>query len=400
MAKIKVKFCSSTKEGHEGAIYYQIIHNRVTRQIKTDYRLLAREWNEHENTVIITDGDRYRHIQSIKEHIDEEIGQLQSVIKHYEEKESKYTADEIVSAFHKYNDGQSLFKFMQEIIDRLQQMGKRRTSETYRTTLRSFMQFRNNKDIQINNINSDIIQKYESYLQLKGLSKNSTSFYMRILRAVYNRAVENELTINRTPFKHVYTGIDKTIKRAIPLKSVKQIKELNLTQQPTLEFARDIFMFCFYTRGMSFIDIAYLRKKDLTNGTLTYRRQKTGQQLLIRWENCMQEIVEKYNNSQSQYMLPIIKPVDKDERMQYKNAICLINRKLKIIGKMVNLQLPLTMYTARHSWANAAKCKNIPISVISEAMGHDSESTTQIYLSSLDTSIVDRANNIIIREVL
>ena len=114
----------------------------------------------------------------------------------------------------------------------------------------------------------------------------------------------------------------------------------------------------------------------------------------------MQEIVEKYNNSQSQYMLPIIKSINKDERMQYKNAICLINRKLKIIGKMVNLQLPLTMYTARHSWANAAKNKNIPISVISEAMGHDSESTTQIYLSSLDTSIVDRANNIIIREVL
>ncbi|MBE6267379.1 MAG: site-specific integrase [Bacteroidales bacterium] len=400
MAKIKVKFRTSTKERHEGTIYYQIIHNRATRQIKTDYRLLAREWNEHESTVIITGGDRYRHIQSIKEHIDEEIGQLQSVIKHFEEKESKYTADEIVSAFHKYNDGQSLFKFMQEIIDRLQQMGKQRTCETYRTTLRSFMQFRNNKDIQLNNINSDIIQKYESYLQLKGLSKNSTSFYMRILRAVYNRAVENELTINRTPFKHVYTGIDKTIKRAIPLKSVKQIKELNLSQQPALEFARDIFLFCFYTRGMSFIDIAYLRKKDLTNGTLSYRRRKTGQQLLIRWENCMQEIVEKYNNSQSQYMLPIIKSINKDERMQYKNAICLINRKLKIIGKMVNLQLPLTMYTARHSWANAAKSKNIPISVISEAMGHDSESTTQIYLSSLDTSIVDRANNIIIREVL
>ena len=237
-------------------------------------------------------------------------------------------------------------------------------------------------------------------MQLKGLSKNSTSFYMRILRAVYNRAVENELTINRTPFKHVYTGIDKTIKRAIPLKSVKQIKELNLTQQPTLEFARDIFMFCFYTRGMSFIDIAYLRKKDLTNGTLSYRRRKTGQQLLIRWENCMQEIVEKYNNSQSQYMLPIIKSINKDECMQYKNAICLINRKLKIIGKMVNLQLPLTMYTARHSWANAAKCKNIPISVISEAMGHDSELTTQIYLASLDAAIVDRANSVVLREIL
>ena len=91
MAKIKVKFRSSRKERHEGAIYYQIIHNRVTRQIKTDYRLLAREWNEHESTVIITDGDRYRHIQSIKEQIGEDIGLLQSIIKHHEEKDAIQT---------------------------------------------------------------------------------------------------------------------------------------------------------------------------------------------------------------------------------------------------------------------------------------------------------------------
>ena len=132
MAKIKVKFRSSTKEGLEGAIYYQIIHNRVTRQIKTDYRLLAREWNEHESTVIITDGDRYRHIQSIKEQIGEDIGLLQSIIKHHEEKESKYTADEIVSAFHKYNDGQSLFKFMQEHLTHHRFRQKRDSGSLYR----------------------------------------------------------------------------------------------------------------------------------------------------------------------------------------------------------------------------------------------------------------------------
>jgi integrase len=77
----------------------------------------------------------------------------------------------------------------------------------------------------------------------------------------------------------------------------------------------------------------------------------------------------------------------------------LINRKLKTIGNMVGIQLPLTMYVARHSWASAAKTKNVPISVISEGMGHDSEMTTQIYLASLDKAVVDEANIMILNSL-
>ena len=145
---------------------------------------------------------------------------------------------------------------------------------------------------------------YEAYLQKRGLTKNSTSFYMRILRTVYNRAVEKDLITNRNPFKHVYTGIDKTVKRAIPLGAIKRIKNLDLSMRPSLDFARDMFMFSFYTRGMSFIDMAYLKKRDLSNGILSYLRRKTRQQLFIRWEKCMQEIVEKYDtNYCSPYLL-------------------------------------------------------------------------------------------------
>ena len=298
----------------------------------------------------------------------------------------------------KHNE-QSLFDFMQGVITRLQQMNKQRTSETYRATLRSFMQFRKNKDILLKEIDADLMLMYEAHLRGKGLTKNSSSFYMRILRAVYNRAINKDLTTNRNPFKHVYTGVDKTIKRAIPLTSIKQIKCLDLSLQPSLDFARDMFLFSFYTRGMSFIDMAHLKKKDLSNGILSYRRRKTGQQLFIRWERCMQEIVAKYDNSPSEYLLPIIKPMNGDERTQYQNAMYLINRKLKIIGKMVGAQLPLTMYTARHSWASAAKNKNVPISVISEGMGHDSEKTTLIYLASLDTTVVDTANSLILSSI-
>lgn len=113
----------------------------------------------------------------------------------------------------------------------------------------------------------------------------------------------------------------------------------------------------------------------------------------------MQEIVEKYENPLSEYLLPIIKPMNGDERTQYQNAMSLINRKLKTIGAITGIQIPLTMYVARHSWASAAKNKNVPISVISEGMGHDSETTTQIYLASLDTAMVDNANSMILNSL-
>lgn len=399
MASIKVKFRPSTNENKEGTIYYQIIQNRVIRQLKTDYRLFMYEWDDDNNAIIATNNSRQNYLQSIEERIDWDIKRLQSIIKQLENKRVNYTADNIIATFQKQANEQSLFNFMQGVIAQLQQMGKQRTSETYRCTLKSFMQFREDKDVLLEDIDSDLMLMYEAYLQNKGLTKNSTSFYMRILRAVYNRAAEKDLTTNRNPFKHVYTGIDKTIKRAIPLKAIKQIKNLDLSLQPSLEFARDMFLFSFYTRGMSFIDMAYLKKKDISNGILSYRRRKTGQQLFIRWEKCMQEIVEKYENPLSGYLLLIIKPMNGDERTQYQNAMYLINRKLKEIGKIVGVQLPLTMYVARHSWASVAKNKNVPISVISEGMGHDSEMTTQIYLTSLDTAVVDKANSMILNSL-
>lgn len=394
MASIKVKFRPSTNENKEGTIYYQIIQNRVIRQLKTDYRLFTYEWNEEENAINTTSSSRLNYLQSIEERIDWDIKRLQSIINQLENKRVKYNAGDIISTFQR-QDKQSLFNFMQGVIAQLQKMGKQRTSETYRCTLKNFMQFREDNDVLLDDVDSDLMLMYEAYLRGRGLTKNSISFYMRILRAVYNRAVEKDLTTNRNPFKHVYTGIDKTIKRAIPLKAIKQIKNLDLLLQPSLDFARDMFLFSFYTRGMSFIDMAYLKKKDLSNGILSYRRRKTGQQLFIRWEKCMQEIVDKYDNTVSEYLLPIIKPMNGNERTQYQNAMYLINRKLKDIGKMAGIQLPLTMYVARHSWASVAKNKNVPISVISEGMGHDSEITTQIYLASLDTAIVDKANKMI-----
>ena len=288
---------------------------------------------------------------------------------------------------------------MREVINGLKRLGKVRTVETYTSTLNSFIRFMDGKDIPLGDTDSDLMTAYETWLKSKDISMNTISFYMRILRATYNRAVEKGLVTQRFPFKHVYTGVERTMKRAVPLRVIKQLITLDLSLHPAKRFARDMLLLSFYTRGMSMIDMVFLKKKDLNNGILSYRRKKTGQQLFVKWEPCMQEIVDRYNIPGSPYLLPIIARPGMDERKQYINASHRINRYLKAIGKELGLSVPLTHYVARHSWASAARSKNIPISVISEGMGHDSENTTRIYLASLDTATIDKANRLILNSL-
>lgn len=245
-------------------------------------------------------------------------------------------------------------------------------------------------------LTSEIMEAYEAWQKNRGKSPNTISFYTRILRAAYKRAVEDEVIEDRNPFRRVYTGVDKTVKRALPLSVIKQIRNLDLSLIPELDFARDMFLMSFMLRGMSFIDMAFLRKSDLKNGHISYRRRKTNQLLTIAWTKEMQLLVDKYPENPTDYLLPIITNKGGNERSRYRSVGYNINRSLKKIAEKVGLSISLTFYCARHSWASAAKAKGIPISVISEGMGHDSETTTQIYLTSFDTSAVDQANSIIL----
>lgn len=382
MTSIKVKFRPSTDAEREGAIYYQIIHDRKVRQCSTPYRAFPKEWQT-----------RFR------EETRRDVERLTRIVRRMESRGTVLSADDIVEEFKLYRSRYSLFRFMESVIMNLKECGKIRTAETYTATLQSFSRFRRGRDIMLDEITPDIIQAYEAYLRAGGAVPNTTSFYMRILRAVYNRAVESEAIEQRNPFRHVYTGTERTIKRAIPIAAISRIKNLELPRGSKMDFARDMFMLSFYLRGMSFVDMAFLRKKDRADNHVTYRRRKTGQRLDIAWTKEMQSIVEKYPPNPTQYLLPILTNPLSDERIAYRNRASCINRQLKTIARMTNLKIPLTLYCARHSWASAARTKGIPVSIISEGMGHDSEATTQIYLASLETSVIDRANALIIRSV-
>lgn len=284
-----------------------------------------------------------------------------------------------------------LFAYMESVIAQLQEMKKQRLSETYTAALNSFRRFRR-QDLPLGEMDADLMGAYEVALKSTGICPNTISFYMRCLRAVYNRAVRQGLVYQCHPFRNVYTGVEKTIKRAISVKELQQVRQLDLQVAMEKAFARDLFLLSFYLRGCSFVDMAYLKKNNLQQGTLVYRRQKTSQQLRVGWEPCMQEIVDRYGHPDSPYLLPIIRQDGGEERRQYLNAIHRVNYWLKEIGREVGTKMPLTFNCARHTWASIAHSIHIPMSVISEGMGHESESTTRIYLASLDTSVLDEAN--------
>lgn len=185
-----------------------------------------------------------------------------------------------------------LLPFMRNITEELLAEGRERTAETYMSTLRSFKEFMNGKDIAIGNITCDTTKRYEQFLRQKGLSLNTVSFYMRVLRAVYNKAVTKGKAIDIKPFRNVYTGIAKTRKRALTIEALRAMKRLE-PKSDAMAFARDMFMFSLYTRGMSFADMAALRHSNIRNGELVYTRKKTGQRIRVKWEKCMQDKVKR-----------------------------------------------------------------------------------------------------------
>ena len=400
MASIKVKFRPSTVAGNEGTIYYQIIHERKVRQLLTDYKVFRWEWDESRSMVTATRNSvRKPLVLSIRELIHWDVQRLMRIDRRLEAGGVAYTADNVIEGFNRYTREYSLFNFMNSVIARLRQNGRIRTCESYRSALSSFRKFRKDEDIMLDSLGAELMEEYEGWLRQRGVSPNTISFYARILRAVYNRAVEDDIIVNRNPFRKVYTGIDRTVKRALPLTAVRTIRMLDLSRSPALDFARDMFMMSFYLRGMSFIDMAFLKKSDLRNGSVTYRRHKTGQLLVIAWTDEMQLILDKYPENGSDYLLPIIRKRGTVELYAYRNAGYNINRSLKKVAERAGIDAHLTLYVARHSWASAAKAKGIPLSVISEGLGHDSEATTQIYLASLDTSLVDNANSLILESL-
>lgn len=380
-----------------GTLYYQVTHARRVRLVKTDYHLFPDEWDARQSVALEVRDDRCQSIRTIRAGIRGDISRFSQIIRRLDISDFLFSTDDVVREYRRYCSEYTLFNFMRAQISRLKDDKRIRTSETYAATLASFSRFRQDRDIMLDCLNSDIMESYQAWLKHNDLTLNTISFYMRILRAVYNRAVGEDIIDDRHPFRKVYTGIDKTVKRALPASMIRKIRNLDLHDSPELDFARDMFMMSFYLRGMSFIDMAFLRKSDLRNGFVSYKRHKVGCRLTIAWTSEMQAILNKYPANDTPYLLPVIRKTSDDERTLYLRISGNVNQALKKIAVKAGIHCRLTMYVARHSWASVARVEGIPLGVIAEGMGHGSESTTRIYLASLDSSVIDRANTKIMR---
>ena len=402
MATIKLKFRPSSVPEAEGTLYYQVIHKRKVKYISTEHHIYADEWDEKAETIVVAaESERKGTLAMMQCKIDKAFKQLRSILDRTERCHKDYTVEELCKAFINEQTYKTVFVFLHEQATKKEQMKRLGTARTYGNAYRRFKAFREDVDLTFDELTPDMIECYEAWLIDRRLKQNSIRCYLRTLNTLLCKAVAEGLLSNRNLFSRVRLSYVKTTKRAISEKELKVIANLELPENSTMALARDIFMFSFYMRGMPFVDIAYLRKTDLKNGMWTYCRRKTNQCLMVEWEKAQQKILDRYahQTENGPYLLPIINKEDGTEYLQYQRMQTNINRALKKIGEMAELKMPLTTYVARHTWASVARDMNIPISIISEGMGHNSIKTTQVYLNSIDISRINEANKRIIKRI-
>lgn len=290
-----------------------------------------------------------------------------------------------------------MVEFMRKIISDKEAAGQFRTAEAYRTALNCWHRFLGSGEaVSWERVTSRSMMSFADYLKERGATKNTQSFYFRILRAVCNRAQEQRVaTLPENLFDNVYTGKARTRKRALPMDDIRRIASVEPKSRKE-QLARDMFIFSFITRGMAPIDMACLRKENVAAGRLTYRRHKTGRTISMEWIAEMQEIVGRYEHVGDDHLFPLVSSEGAEGWKEFKRSSQLINYHLRRLGKRLALPMPLTLYVARHSWATAAKSSGVSTALISDAMGHSSERMTQVYLGSIDVGRVDIVNRKIV----
>lgn len=399
---MKLKFRHSSVSATEGTLYYQVIHNRNARWISSGYRLSVEEWDARTMSLIIPPaGERRADLMLIQTSLAWEVNRRMDILHRMETSGRTFSLDEVCEAFRNLPPCKTVFTFLQEQVRKKELMRRLGTARTYANAYRRFREFRRDKDLGFESLTPDLMEHYEAWLIGRDMKQNTIRFYLRTLHTLLYKAVTEGLTTDRKLFGQVKLSYVRTAKRAISERELKAIEHMPLAQGSVQAFARDIFMFSFYMRGMPFVDIAFLKKTDLKRGVLGYCRKKTNQYLEIEWEPEQQAIVDRYAHltMDSPYMFPIISSKDGNEYRQYRRMQERINRGLKRIGHKIGLKIPFTTYVARHTWASIARNMDFSIAIISEGMGHHSYKTTQVYLDSIDTSRINDANRKIIRRI-
>lgn len=277
------------------------------------------------------------------------------------------------------------------VVEKMKGTRSESTLANYSTAIRSLDIFLRNHPTQTL-LDEQLLSAYQFWLQQKGICLNTVSCYIRSLRSIYNLLVGNTLIFN-----NAFTGGTRTRKRSLSVEDVKKLKALRLKGMPQLEMARDLFLFSIYALGMPFVDMAFMKKENVQFDSIYYMRHKTSQPVFVPLEPCMKEIIRKYQNSDTAYLFPILTTTEQPQAyLQYQNKLNSYNRLLKKLSSLAGLNVNLSSYVVRHTWASLAYSSNVELNVISKALGHTNTNTTQIYIRELEDYRLKDANHVVL----
>ena len=286
-------------------------------------------------------------------------------------------------------------EFFQAHIDRLRTEKRTGYALSNQEVYNSLAKFSNGLNICFSDIDTSWLKRYETWLREQNLSENTIGRRFRTLRAVYNAAIDERIVKSEHyPFGSYKVSKlhNPTAKRSISKEEIQRIIAYK-SDCPYRKLAVDLFAFSFYTGGINFVDMAYLKRDNVVDHRIVYHRKKTGRLIRLPLQTQAKEIIEAYA-SKSGYLFPILSAYHKTEQSQRNRihkVITKVNRELKAIGEELNLPIGLTTYVARHSFATVLKRSGISTSIICESLGHSSEKVTQIYLDSFENAQIDEA---------
>jgi site-specific recombinase XerD len=374
-------------------IVLQVIKDRTRKLISLGHSTTLEQWDMDDNLP----NKKHPNYKGLKLLIQKKQIEADKVIIDLDEKGEQYTVDDIVDRLKPAVSNLTVFTYAESLVKRLEKSGKIGNANVYDATLAAFKKYRKDVDLKFHQLTYRVIKDFEESLLANHKRLNSISVYLRTLRAIYNQAIKDKVAQEKDyPFKDLKIRQETTVKRAISKEDIAKIRKIELVPGSELDKARDYFLFSFNMRGMSFVDIAFLRNRDIVNGRVLYTRKKTGQKFSIKLTEEAKAIIDKYhyNDEPEGFVFQIIDRKG-SEYLDYRNALRLTNKKLKTIGEDAGCSIKISTYVSRHSWATIAKRSGIPTAVISEGMGHNSEKTTQIYLDSFENEVIDDANELV-----
>lgn len=297
----------------------------------------------------------------------------------------------------------SFFAFADTLIKELASSNRIGTSRSYSEVVNVFRKYCAGRDLSFLDISYNFLTKFEAHHLGKGNSYNGLAVYMRTIRSIYNKAIKaGYVEKEYYPFDEYKVRTTPTEKRALDWPLLKKIIELKLKPKDPCFHARNYFVASYMMYGMNYTDMAFLRKDDILDGRVQYRRRKTSKLYDIKITPGLNKILSYYisQNEDSEYVFPILKR--NNLALQYRDikwARKRYNKELKDLAEQCGIDKNLTSYVSRHSFATQAMLQEVPINAISSMLGHSSLKTTEVYLKSLPSNILDEYNKRILELV-